>query len=117
VEQLVSTESAPILRNVIFTVSDMEGAVRFYRDVVGLPLKFQDGDRWAAFDGGGCTVALSSGDAEVPTPSLKAADLEVWLAAAVQAGAERAPIEDGPHERLVRMRDPAGNPFIVYESK
>lgn len=114
----MSNDPAPILRNVIFTVPDMEVAQRFYGDVLGLPLKFRDGDGWAAFDGGGgCTVALSSGDAEVPTPSFKVADLEAWMAAAVKAGADPVAIEEGPHEWLVRMRDPAGNPFVVYESK
>ncbi len=29
------------LNHIIAFVADMDGAVRFYRDVVGLPLKFQ----------------------------------------------------------------------------
>ena len=39
--------------NVFYRAPDLEAAVRFYTHVLGLSLKFRDGDRWAAFDVGG----------------------------------------------------------------
>ena len=38
-------------------VGDMDRAVKFYRDVVGLPLKFQSPD-WSEFSTGETTLAL-----------------------------------------------------------
>lgn len=111
------SESRPVIGNIFFTVPDVEVVVPFYRDVVGLPVKFQDGTEWVAFDGGGCTVALSKGEVRGPTPSLKVQDLDAWIAGAKRAGGEPGPIEVGPHERLVRVADPAGNGLIVYESR
>src|SRR5690606_20845968 len=48
------------LGQVIYVAADMEPSVAFYRDVLGLRLKFQEGGRWAAFDTGQATFALSS---------------------------------------------------------
>lgn len=47
----------PKLAYVIEFVADMERAVRFYRDVVGLPLKFQS-PGWSEFTTGETTLAL-----------------------------------------------------------
>jgi len=41
-------------------VSDMERSVRFYRDVLGLQLRFQSPD-WTEFDVAGTTLALHGG--------------------------------------------------------
>ncbi|PYS53756.1 MAG: glyoxalase/bleomycin resistance/dioxygenase family protein [Acidobacteria bacterium] len=41
-------------------VSDMERSVRFYRDVLGLQLRFQSPD-WTEFEAGGTTLALHGG--------------------------------------------------------
>ncbi len=48
---------APQLSYVMEFVSDMERAVKFYRDVIGLPLKFQSPD-WSEFSTGNTTLAL-----------------------------------------------------------
>ena len=40
-------------------VSDMDRAVAFYTDVLGLTLAFRAGDHWASIDaGGGCQIGL-----------------------------------------------------------
>jgi catechol 2,3-dioxygenase-like lactoylglutathione lyase family enzyme len=43
--------------DVFFNVEDMEGAVAFYRDKLGLPVKYQSAD-WAELDAGNVTIAL-----------------------------------------------------------
>jgi len=49
----------------IVFVSDMQRSVAFYRDVCGLPLKF-DSPQWSEFATGGATLALHL--SEVPNP-------------------------------------------------
>jgi catechol 2,3-dioxygenase-like lactoylglutathione lyase family enzyme len=44
--------------NVFYRVPDMDAAVHFYTEVLGFGLKLRDGDRWAAFDVGGMTLAV-----------------------------------------------------------
>jgi catechol 2,3-dioxygenase-like lactoylglutathione lyase family enzyme len=43
--------------DVFFNVEDMERAVAFYRDTLGLPVQYQSAD-WVEFDAGNVTVAL-----------------------------------------------------------
>ena len=45
----------------IVFVSDMKRSVSFYRDVLGLPLKFESPE-WTEFATGGATLALHSSD-------------------------------------------------------
>jgi catechol 2,3-dioxygenase-like lactoylglutathione lyase family enzyme len=49
------------------TVSDMERSVRFYRDTLGLKLRFQSPD-WSEFDLGPTTLALHGGGTPAPPP-------------------------------------------------
>ena len=48
------------LRQVYVVVDDIEREVSFYRDVLGLPLQFRDGDRWVQFGAGDVSLALAS---------------------------------------------------------
>ena len=49
-------------------VSDMERSVRFYRDVLGLKLKFQSPE-WTEFDVDSTTLALHGGGKPQPAPA------------------------------------------------
>ncbi len=105
---------------VIHPVDDLDAAVTFYTEAVGLELKFRDGERFAALAAGGVTVALAAGDERVhdaPLVSYKVDDVELAVSEWVAAGATllRAP-EDGPHERRAVLRDPAGNGLVVYQA-
>ncbi len=53
------------LTYVIKFVSDMDRAVKFYRDVLGLPLKFQS-PGWSEFATGDTTLALHPASAKNP---------------------------------------------------
>ena len=102
------------LGNVLIPVTDLDEAIAFY----GLPVKFRDGDRFAALDGGGVTVALA-GPAEHITasaaPSYKVDDVPQAVQELEARGGEvvRAP-ESGPHETRAVLRDPSGNVFVLY---
>ena len=55
---------------VIEFVADMDRAVRFYRDVIGLPLKFQS-TGWSEFSTGETTLALHPGSDKNPAGKLE----------------------------------------------
>ncbi|GGM78038.1 VOC family protein [Dactylosporangium sucinum] len=106
--------------NVLYPTADLNSSVAFYRDGLGLSLKFADGDRFAALDGGGVTFALAAGDEALgtaPMASFKVTDVSeaverlTALGAAVVRGPER-----GPHEVRAVLHDPAGHPFVLYAS-
>ncbi|MET8867819.1 VOC family protein [Nonomuraea sp. NPDC004580] len=102
------------LGNVLIPVADLDAAIAFY----GLPVKFRDGDRFAALDGGGVTVALAGPEEHVAgsvAVSYKVADVDREVGELVARGAEvvREP-EAGPHERRAVLRDPSGNVFVLY---
>jgi predicted enzyme related to lactoylglutathione lyase len=46
------------LDHVYYWVTDMERAIRFYREILGLSLRSQEGENWAVFDVGGRQFAL-----------------------------------------------------------
>ena len=50
---------------VMIVVSDMARSVAFYRDMIGLPLKFQSPE-WTEFQTGSTTLALHGGGAPPP---------------------------------------------------
>lgn len=108
--------------NVLYSAGDVGEAVAFYRDALGLPLKFRDGDRFAALDGGGTTFAIAGPEEDVtggvPAISFKVDDVAAMTETLTAAGARlvRGP-EEGPHEVRSVLRDPAGNPFILYASR
>lgn len=66
----------PRVGNVLHPVDDVEHAARSSGDVFGFALKFADGDRYAALDAGGVTLALA-GTAEDATGVVAAASIKV----------------------------------------
>jgi predicted enzyme related to lactoylglutathione lyase len=114
----VTAEPARI-GNVLYPVPDVAAAVAFYRDALGLAVKFQDGSRYAALDGGGVTFAIAAAEESVagplPAASFKVTDLHAALERLTAAGATVVtPATEGPHEVRAALRDPAGNPFVLY---
>jgi predicted enzyme related to lactoylglutathione lyase len=54
---------------VFYWVTDMDRAVVFYRDMLGLSLSRRDGENWAEFDSGGRRFALHGvGEGQSVTP-------------------------------------------------
>lgn len=109
------------LRQLIISVDDVDAAVGYYRDELGLPLQFQDGSRWAAFKLGDLTLGVAGpgehpGDGGELALGIKVADLDAALRSVLETGG--API-DGPrtgeHERRATCRDRFGTLVALYE--
>jgi predicted enzyme related to lactoylglutathione lyase len=103
------------MQNTYYVVRDMGAAAAFYRDALGLKLKFQDGARWAQFDAGGQNFSLSSPE-EAPVDAaggvvvFEVDDLEAAADRIAAAGGEVLGRRDmGSHGRTLTFRDPAGN--------
>jgi lactoylglutathione lyase len=93
-------------------VADMDRAVAFHRDVLGLPLKFESPE-WSEFATGGTTLALHSA-----TPDKQAGSVELGFASEDLGGFHARREELGveftrpPTEmhgmRIAQLRDPDG---------
>lgn len=75
------------------TVSDMDRSVRFYRDVLGLRLRFQSSD-WTEFETGNTTIALHGGGKLNPNASSR----EHQLAGTVSLGLSVPNLDDAVTE-------------------
>lgn len=83
----------------IVFVSDMARAVSFYRDIVGLPLRFES-PSWTEFESGGATLALHASD-EQPTES----DAHQRVAGRCRPGLS-VPDLDQFHRRMIERQVP-----------
>lgn len=114
------TQPVGTLRQLIVPVGSVEAALPFYRDGLELDVRFQDGDRWAALDAGGLTLALA-GPGEHPAGDrvalgVKVADLDAAVARVVAAGGTVVdPPQEGEHERRATCLDDQGTPIALYE--
>jgi predicted enzyme related to lactoylglutathione lyase len=109
------------LVEVVLYVRDMGGAIRFYRDTLGVELDYES-EHWTTFKTGACTLALhatelrepGSGEPD-PTFLVPDADSERdrLAAAGIQVTEIREPVTG---TRVFDATDPEGNRFSI-ESK
>ena len=107
------------VKMIILSTDDLDESIRFYSDTLGLPLKFRDGDHFAALDGGSVTVALATAvDHPIPgqvVVGIKTSDVDA-AAKAVEAsrgGIVKSPYDDA-HERRAVVYDNKGNGLVFY---
>lgn len=106
---------------VYFFVSDMERAVTFYQDVLGLRLVYRTGDDWAQFEAGPVQLGLhASGQGEHrPGGALafRVDDLDSSRVALAARGISFTPEGggEGGEPRFVEFRDPDGNVLGLLE--
>ena len=98
-------------------VQDLDAAVAFYRDVLGLPVKFRDGERYCALDAGGYTLGLAAREERIvddAAPAFHVEDMDAALETMLRSGAEVVrPVERGPHELRAVLRVPGGNTVVL----
>lgn len=112
------------LMEVILYVQDMQQSVWFYRDVLGLPIRYPQGlsdysrEMWVEFETGDCTLALHGGAEHQPASyheivflvSDVAKARQIILDAGIEIGEVR-PLEDGAP--IAEGTDPAGHRFAI----
>lgn len=104
-----------------YVVDNMDAAVGFYRDVLGLNVKFRDGNRWTQFDVNGVAVALADpSEGAVPpgggaTVVLEVDDLQEMREKLLRQGVPVHDIVDmGGHGKYFTAKDPAGNIVQIF---
>ena len=109
------------LQNAYYVTRDMDRAVAFYRDALGLSLSFQDGARWTQMKAGDVNFSLASPDeaADGATGAVvifEVDDLDA-SAAAIEAGGGSvlATRDMGDHGRALTFRDPDGNLVQLFQ--
>jgi catechol 2,3-dioxygenase-like lactoylglutathione lyase family enzyme len=108
------------LDHVYYWTRDMDAAVGFYTEVVGLELRRREGNEWAELDAGPIRLALHGTDDEPPgsgTVVLRVDDLDAARWTLEQRGA-RFDAYVGEVEgfaRFATFRDPDENPVQIIE--
>jgi predicted enzyme related to lactoylglutathione lyase len=112
---------------VILYVKDMNKLVRFYRDVLDLPLSEPDksdhsNEDWVTFETGGCLLALHSGGKGNVDPAspkivfqvedIKSARFQLLESGVAAVSDIRSP---APGIQVCDAKDPEGNPFSIEQ--
>jgi catechol 2,3-dioxygenase-like lactoylglutathione lyase family enzyme len=111
--------------NVTVYVSNMDNAVRFYSEVLGLRLAYRFGDHWASVElGKGLTIGLHPASAEMPAgrPGSMAIGLELSgsiheAVAALEAKGVKfdGPVNEGKSGSFAGFHDPDGNQLYLAQ--
>jgi catechol 2,3-dioxygenase-like lactoylglutathione lyase family enzyme len=109
-----------IVDHIYYWTRDMDRALAFYTEVVGLPLVRRDGDEWAELDGGPIRLALHGAGDDHPgsgTVVLRVEDLDATRWTLEQRGAafDAYVGEVEGYARFATFRDPDGNPVQIIE--
>ena len=105
------------ISQLLIPVRNMSTALRFYEEQVGLTLKFRDGDRYAALDGGPITIGLLGPGEDIAgavvSAGIRVDDLR-GVAEGLSTGLSQE-IETGPDELRLVIRDPDGHPLVISQ--
>lgn len=106
------------LAEVILYVRDMDGAVRFYTEVLGLELEYES-PYWTTFRTGACTLALHATERRdhgvgEPDPTFHVPDARAERERLAAAGVEVSEIREPMSGVVVfDLRDPEGNRLSI----
>jgi predicted enzyme related to lactoylglutathione lyase len=109
------------LQNAYYVTQDMDRAVAFYRDVLGLKLSFQDGAKWAQMKAGDVNFSLASPEEAAEGAAgavviFEVDDLDASKAALEAGGGTVLDTRDmGSHGRALTFRDPDGNLVQLFQ--
>jgi predicted enzyme related to lactoylglutathione lyase len=99
---------------------DVELLRDFYASALGLPIRFQDGDRWCQLNAGRADIALGNGEEAHPVVQGTAVvyqvdDLTAASQRVVAAGGSVLATRDmGSHGQVATCRDVEGNDFRLF---
>src|SRR5687767_7791716 len=107
---------------VFFDVQDMDRALKFYTEVLGLPQKIRFGNNWAEVDAGSISIGLHPTEDGRPVEqsgggvvSFYVPDLEQLRKTLSERGAEAGPVRNPPRGKFFMLKDPDGNSFHFIE--
>ncbi len=111
--------------NATVFVSNMDNAVRFYTETLGLRLTNRFGDHWATVDAGkGLTIGLHPASAKYPAPGTKGGimlglEIGMPIEKVIDRLTERGVkvggiVRDSPGS-FTHFEDPDGNPIYLWE--
>jgi predicted enzyme related to lactoylglutathione lyase len=109
-------------------VGDMERALKFYTEALGLKLEYQAGPGWAQIDAGkGLILGLHGTHPGGPEPGHNGSTVigfevdepmeTVYDQLSQRGVAFAGPIQDTGHVRLAYFSDPDGNTFYLSQTK
>ena len=111
--------------NATVFVSNMDNAVRFYTETLGLRLTNRFGDHWATVDAGkGLTIGLHPASAKYPAPGTKGGmmlgleidiPIEKAIAELTERGVKVSGIVGDSAGNFTHFEDPDGNPIYLWE--
>jgi catechol 2,3-dioxygenase-like lactoylglutathione lyase family enzyme len=112
--------------NATVFVSNMDAAVRFYTEVLGLKLLERHGDHWATVDAGrGFVIGLHPPSPKYAAPGTKGGILlgleidepiEGFLGRLKAKSVKVGPIVRDAPSAFADCEDPDGNPFYLWET-
>jgi len=111
--------------NATVFVSNMDAAVRFYTEVLGLKLTNRFGDHWATVEAGkSLTIGLHPASLQHPAPGTKGAtiigleideSMERAVAYLTEKGVRMGSIIRGDGGAFSSLEDPDGNQIYLWE--
>ena len=111
-----------IATTVFFDVQNMDRAIKFYTETLGLPLKTRHGDQWAEVDAGTISIGLhSTEDGEAVssngggTISFSVSELDSIVRTLKDKGAQVGEVRNPPRGKFVMIKDSEGNYIHLIE--
>jgi catechol 2,3-dioxygenase-like lactoylglutathione lyase family enzyme len=109
---------------ILYPVTDLAAARRFYEESLGLRLTHSFADQWFEYDLGDTTFAIAAADAEHPVPTRGAVvafevdDLQAEVARLKGLGiAPTRDVAETPVCQLASVRDPDGNAILLHQRR
>ncbi len=111
--------------NITVYVSNMDAAVRFYSEVLGLKLAYRFGDHWASIEvGKGLTIGLHPASPEMPAGRKGSMAIGLELSGSIDEAVRRlesrgvkfhGPVSRGKSGSFAGFEDPDGNQLYLAE--
>jgi len=111
--------------NITIYVSNMEAAIRFYSEILGLKLAYRFGDQWASVElGKGLTIGLHPASAQMPAGRKGSMAIGLELSGSIDDAVRRleskgvkfhGPIHRDKAGAFAGFEDPDGNQLFLAE--